>query len=904
MFKLHLRTEQQAIQSTIYRKWFHREDIKGIINDFKKRAQHSLFFIPIKKINASYPTSQYSNRQESWVVEKTTTTIPGSGEVMSIRYCRSSQSKHEQWSVLFKSIPLQDVPPNFHECLSIHKIHTVSIGIAGALNSPPTHHRPFSSLPLLDIISLPIHLHCTFILSDDRRSIRYDEKGTGNPESQFNKWLLTEKVPSLYLQFLAGWDHAFPMKKCPWWPMRARTDVISRAVVKAMETILPTSNELICDTYSGHRIAPSLAHFLQPPCPTGLLLELLPGDLAVLPPGFTHLSSPPLQNVDSSYLITILQDNAPSIISMYKEGKITVDHVVDVARFLKLSSLHNSLGLPLLPLADKTLVSLSAGHTTFYCPPQRHNNPWDPFPPHHFLDPKAAKERTIYDSFQVHDLDSTAISRLIMDEIPTEDIFTSSPDQEMWLEKLWELLNATGVTIEDRAFRQLPLIPIYSPEAPKRISFQKLAGKEVLFIDGHTIVPLGACVTLGMDLVRASDCTGRLSEVVKSHKKQPLGIHRTIITFFRDLPFGQIPLCFQRLDRKPHLEFSKWFRGELSSNYHSLSGAEMATIRCLPLWQTVRVGRAPTRFVSVDTALVIQEGINSDVIQRWTTGSTAYVHADHLLSLMKEPVPLHTFYTSHLSFPPIMNPVSSTYKSLLREVLRSPNPQPSILVPSANGTMSSSSALYLSSNATFASGFASQNGAKFVHLALRNLERQLCSWGLVSAVTASSFVACASAIHEDATGADIQTRALTVFRTYNTEMPPKLLGDRGAQNELRNLRFIPRRLGSTRYGSIPTDLYHTLPSIVSPSEILDPKFSGVAWTQRATCLEEPSDELLLVNTSVWEPTVPEVVCFPVFFFVFFFLLWSVTQFSLSAPRSCTSSSFLPILHPIYDATPS
>ena len=34
----------------------------------------------------------------------------------------------------------------------------------------------------------------------------------------------------------------------------------------------------------------------------------------------------------------------------------------------------------------------------------------------------------------------------------------------------------------------------------------------------------------------------------------------------------------------------------------------------------------------------------------------------------------------------------------------------------------------------------------------------------------------------------------------------------------------------------------------------------MAWTQRATCLEEPSSELRLINNSTWEPTVSEVVC--------------------------------------------
>ena len=824
-----------------------------MITDFKRRAQHALFFISIKRIRASHPGQRH---QESWVVEKSTEDLPGFGGVVNIHYHNSLQSELQRWSVLLKTIPLQDTPSHFHECLSTHKIQAISIGIAGALGTPPPHHRPFFNLPLLDTISLPIHLHCTFILSDDRRSIRYDEKGTGNLESQFNKWLLTEKVPSLYLQFLAGWGKTHQMKKCPWWPRGTQTDILSRTVVKAIDTILPSSGELVCDTYSGHRIAPSRAHFLQPSCPEGLLLALLPEDLATIPPGFP---SSPLQNVDNAYLTTILQHKAVSIISMYKEGRITVVDVVDVARFLKLSSLSDSLGLPLLPLADGTLTSLSAEHTTFYCPPRQCKTPWLPFPPNHFLDPEAAMERTIYDALQVRDLkDSEAISKLVMAKIPKQDTFLSCSDLERWFEDLWELLDFIQAAIEDSAFQQLPLIPTYSSENPTRISLQGLAGSEVLFIDHFTDIPLDACIGLGMKLIRASDCTGGLNEVIRRRKEQHFGIHRTIIDFFIGLPSGQIPHCFRGLSHSLHSEFSQWFRRRLSSDYRSLPATVKVTIQDLPLWETVQVGLTPASFVSANAALMIPGGVGPDVVQTWTTESTAYVLADDLLSLMKEPVTLPTFYTNHLSFPSIMSPVTSAYRSLLRGVLDSPYPQPSIRVPNARGRMSPSSELYLSSNTTFADAFATQD-RMFLHPDLRDLEQQLCRWGLINTVTAQSFEACASAIHQDTGKPGIEARALTVFRTYNTEMPPKLLGDHGSQNALQNLRFIPRRVGSTRYGSIPTDRYHGLLNIVSPSEILDPKFVSVAWTQRATCLEEPSSSLLLVNNSAWEPTTTEVV---------------------------------------------
>lgn len=782
LFKLHLRTEQQAGKSTIYRRWFNGEDIKELINTFKRHAQHTLLFIPIERIKISSP-HQHKQHQELYVIERSTVNLAGFGRVIKIHH---PPLPSKLWSVLFKTIPLQDVPPNFHECLSSHKIQAISIGIAGAIDTPPSQHKPFSYIPLPHIISLPIHLHCTFILSDDRRSIRYDEEGDGNAESKFNKWLLTEKVPFLYLQFLSGWKLDYPMDKCPWWPKKAITDKISQVVVEAMKTILPKSHELISDNYSGSRVAPLKAHFLQPSCPTGILLALCPEDLARIPPGFFYSAS--LQTVDSKYLTTTLHNNADHIISMYNEGRITVNDVIAVVKFLKLSSPEilsspGFLELPLLPLADGSLKSPSSGNTTFYCPLLEHKEPWLPFPPHHFLDPGVTNEHATYDLLQVQKLDGTAVSKLIKEQIPEQATF-SSIGLKPWFEDLWKLLDAIpGVTIEDSAFQYLPLIPIYGSESPTWISFQTLNRSDVLFIESTVDVPLDAYVALGMKVIKANSCKGKLRDAVKSSKgKQSNGILRAVLKFFMD--FLEIPTRFQGLSHDLHSQFSKWLRGHLSNSYNLLPEPEKAIVKRLPLWEAVRIGRASTRFVSANEARVIPENVDPEVIRMWTTRSTPYVPADRLLSRMKEPDALPIFYRDQLTFPPLET-VTPTYKTLLRKVLDSPNPHPSILVPNASGRMILSINLYISSDPTFSAAFASQNDV-FLHRELRDLEQRLCRWGLISTLTGSSFRACALAIDQDARSRGIQARALTVFRKYNTEMPPELMRDRGSQNALRD----------------------------------------------------------------------------------------------------------------------
>ena len=878
LFKLHLRTKEQAIGNAIYGRSFNNRDIQDLITNFKRRAQHALFFVPIKKIEASYPGQHHL---ESWVVEKSTQDTSSFNGVVGIHYHHSSlQSKLEHWKVLFETIPDQDIPSDFKECLSTHKIQTVSVGIAGALGAkPPSNsHRPFFGLPLPNTISLPIHLHCTFILSEDRRSIRYDERGEGNMASKFNKWLLTEKVPSLYFKFLAGWNYDSPMKECPWWPSLAGIDTISQIITEAMQTAFPKSNELICNTYSGHRIAPSKAHFLQPPCPKGLLLQLLPEDLTIIPSEYSLLPSPPLQNVDISYLTIILQSNAASITSMYADGIITVDDVLEVVEFLSSSPYPSGLpvssspdlsGLPLLPLANETLALLSTEHTTFHCPSwqdEAPEAPWFPFPPHYFLDPRAESKQDFYRLLGVRQLDSTAISKLIAEKIPEQDTFDSSPDLEVWFDELWTLLDAiTEATIEDPAFERLPLIPTHSPGAPMRISLQKLDRSSVLFIKPNTNLPLEACVALGMELVMARDCKEKLKRAIKCikfRKEQPPRIHRAIIGFFKNST-SRISECFGRLDHGLHLEFSRWFREQLNDGYYSLTDEEEAIVKDLPLWETIPIGRTPARFVSANTAVVIPDVVTPDMIRKWAKGSNAYVPTSNLVSLMKKPVDLPTFYADYLSFPPLMDNITHVYKSLLSEVLGSPNPRTSILVPNTTGRMMQSDKLYLSSNVTFSSAFALRRGV-FLHSDLGDLEQRLRSWGLIDTISTSSFEACASAIHQDARKPGMRVRAQVVFLTYDTEMPPKLLADRSSQKALENLRFIPRLMDFTRYESIRADDYQSFGSIVSPSEVMDPKFVRVAWTQRAMCFEEPSPELRLVNDSVWKPTVREVVS--LFFF--------------------------------------
>ncbi len=65
----------------------------------------------------------------------------------------------------------------------------------------PLKPRIFNCLPLKFESTLPVHIHATFLLSGDRQNIATEETSK-DAGSEWNKWLLEQKIPLVYLLFL------------------------------------------------------------------------------------------------------------------------------------------------------------------------------------------------------------------------------------------------------------------------------------------------------------------------------------------------------------------------------------------------------------------------------------------------------------------------------------------------------------------------------------------------------------------------------------------------------------------------------------------------------------------------------------------------------------------------------
>jgi sacsin len=82
----------------------------------------------------------------------------------------------------------------------------------------PIQSRVFNTLPLPICSDLPVHINATFSLSGDRQSISIDEHGARSHGSEWNRGLLQDRLPTLYLKFLEDLGRQVRQDVFKYWP--------------------------------------------------------------------------------------------------------------------------------------------------------------------------------------------------------------------------------------------------------------------------------------------------------------------------------------------------------------------------------------------------------------------------------------------------------------------------------------------------------------------------------------------------------------------------------------------------------------------------------------------------------------------------------------------------------------
>ncbi|KAG4439308.1 hypothetical protein IFR05_005183 [Cadophora sp. M221] len=221
-----LRTSKRELNSN---------EICRLMNTYFDEARTSLLFLRrIKTIEFSI----HEKPDSGWRIDSNEPLrrVQGSDSRFSQRFdCAFTKHKEfgntpttgqDSWQI---SIQDQSSEVQLLPTTSKRAAKNVECGMAGLISSHVTNDiagypsttieaRMYNTLPLSIASDLPVHVHATFSLSGDRKSIALDEYGSKSPGSESNRYLLQDALPKLYLGFLndlAEWYHQDSFK---FWP--------------------------------------------------------------------------------------------------------------------------------------------------------------------------------------------------------------------------------------------------------------------------------------------------------------------------------------------------------------------------------------------------------------------------------------------------------------------------------------------------------------------------------------------------------------------------------------------------------------------------------------------------------------------------------------------------------------
>ncbi|MCJ1433205.1 hypothetical protein MMC27_002564 [Xylographa pallens] len=223
--------------------------------DAFETARLSLIFLKnIQKINLRKLNRHIRNKSSGWEVRRANVGSATSSDWLLIQIRKASPdgailSWTDRWWRATKD--LQDVPNNLQYR---HKrtMKQITCGIAALVSSESSEagsiHRKepaprfFNWLPLPLQSSLPVHIHATFLLSGDRQNISVEEtaRDTG---SNWNKWILEQAIPQLYLSFLEDVGRHTGAKVFSFFPTKGSTaNILSDLVRSSFWSLLPASH--------------------------------------------------------------------------------------------------------------------------------------------------------------------------------------------------------------------------------------------------------------------------------------------------------------------------------------------------------------------------------------------------------------------------------------------------------------------------------------------------------------------------------------------------------------------------------------------------------------------------------------------------------------------------------------
>ncbi|KAM5530669.1 hypothetical protein V8D89_015641 [Ganoderma adspersum] len=919
IIRLALRTEAQAANSALSKGSISTLDVVNMLDRYHAIAARSLFFIGVQEITAlearsAVPTPRWSIRAQREDVRSnendkhTLFNLDIDCGPFASSFPRRRQSS---WLVVSKQIPFEQFPNRLRTVIDRHHLKELNIALAARIaprtvpqDDHASHLHFFSSLPLPIPTSLPVHVHASFILADDRRNIRWDGDGTITPDSECNHWLLSTVLPPLYLRAIEVLNDCFAEVPTPWpGNMDRSPDTISKALVDAFyNDHLSVSAQPVFRGITGRLLNPSMAVIRGsvPRIVRDVLRQLRPDALVELPHPVRSkvLAVQSIPRVSPQYVRDVIASSREQFVAICgKDTSTTREMVQGLIRYMlpddhELSVPSASLhGLPLLALADGTLGNIEAeGEQAdrIYVGSWGRNRPWSLFSATRFLDPELDQQLFLGKGWNVFPWDESAVIALLREQIPESPRRDVSETEWKWAMAFWRFFDDSVLDKSKLldALKPFPLIPTNDEQVLVSLATATALPAicyPFLSLDAWLVGPLEQ---IGVLIINTK------TQSVSARSRTTEGLPRTVKDWLDSVAFtstrvlqtlhhlnsdGRIETRFGTLSEEDRIRLAKWLRDSLGHillmHPKSWKPDFVNVLQYLPIWPAYR-GSRPAVLKSLSASAVRLLPQHANPARSITPFLLANPHLyfveysgdiSHLEVI--QPMSLAEF-SRQLKFPSFLrtNDMLQSYKTLLDVVIKLGGQELSnfLRVPNGNLELITISSMYKSDVPEFVAAFAHKRGEMFVHPQLSSYEQRLVAFGLRNEPTFETFKECVAAIDQDfdeeAHPGDLD-RCRVIYEWYTTRLPLSVTNPE-EWRQLDAYSFIPTRL-SRRVGVATsfndTGFAQRLPRVVPPTKILRHEYSAVAWTQRALFDGTPNKRLFMADESVGIPTIEEVV---------------------------------------------
>ncbi|KAF8063582.1 hypothetical protein FPV67DRAFT_1630231 [Lyophyllum atratum] len=866
LFRLPLRDKARlSSNAALGDVWTVSDIMTKVVLPFEASGEEFLLFTKIRNIRVNHRTFRGLKCRWTATVSLADEFTIGDNRSRVIGITRKTEthSTSQTWRVVSTSIPKHDTD---HQ--SLVKKYRLRLPIELALaarisrGQDETIHKFFSTLPLAEQSSLPVHLTAPFILSDDRRQIRLDEYDA--VASGYNRWLLSTAIPSLYMFLLADLldNHGHNLS---WWPGDTDQEGETSSLVTAafyVRHLKHTRHRVFRRTY-GHpkdHLLPQDAAVLDPQLGGTLdaTFRLVKPCLAELSPRVVEraIKDAHITQLTPAYLKTVilgsLENPGPHL--PFKD----LDYLLT---FLCKDGLDNLLGLELLPLANETFAvfekTVDISHKYFVADRHVHEL-FFPANPHLIHEDFRAVNLLSLD-INVAKLNGPAVRLLLAEKLEESagDPVQIGDRMQKFITEFWK--EYRHLHTEEVDISTFPLVPTTRPQYYTSLNNCRNRSAVILannIVDRRVWEALS---NLGLTVVdrHARNFPSHLKTLL-SGKDFPDFAFPHVLSAIAPMQSSLVDQ-FGQLDPDLRTSLSMWCR----ANVTSVPGELLPVARKLPIWQAIP---NPSMSRPADEISMLPAGIPLDMAGRFINMPVS-PYSIGLLHLQAKALTFPVFFGS-LELPSVLPPGDiDAYKRLLGMFMISSSDHSSfdtLLVPNRDRVLVQPRELY-ARDPLFLAAF--QGSPCFVLEAFQDIESQLVTFGLKreTSLDFHIFKACARAMHAASfTGAIHQERARRVFEAYCERLPLLIHSSQhDLWLQLDSFRFIlrdPARCKLSPSSAIDPSTYaNDLPSAVSPGELLLPKFESVAWTQRALFLDQPHERILMAHPALGNPAFAEVV---------------------------------------------